>query len=45
VSSIWIPDYDMGSVNRTMVALGFNGVVAKKGKKKLRKAVQNASRA
>lgn len=27
-----------------MVALWFNEVVAKKGKKKLRKAVQNASR-
>ena len=44
MSSIWIPDYDMGSVRRTMVARGFDEVVAKKGKK-LRKAVQNASRA
>lgn len=44
MSSIWIPDYDMGSVRSAMVALGFNGVVAKKGKK-LRKAVRNASRA
>lgn len=32
MQSIWIPDYDMGSVRRTMVARGFDEVVAKKGK-------------